>query len=181
MRKSTAAALLLMAAVVGCEPRSPTEGGVKPADIGRRIMESVAEGLGEDLSELRILAGSWDIIAQDGRSEFAAALAAYAKESGTAITCPGGDPHYCWTGGRPWDEVHRPWGNLESHRPRTMPQVIDFSTPFLGLGSFPYRRRQADGDHYSHLAQYYAIDAERLENGDWRIGELKNRGVTSAW
>jgi len=166
------ATVLLLLAVAGCGDRTPVGADTDPGTIGREIMESVALGLGEDLSDLRILAGSWEIIALDGRPELAAAIEAYAKGSGTAIKCPGGDPHYCWTGGSPWEEVHG-----KGPHPRTMPQVIDFGRPLMGLGSFPYRpTRRREDDPYSYPIRFFAIDAEQLENGDWRIGDLIDWG-----
>lgn len=161
-----------LAAVAGCETRSPAGGGAEPGDVGKRVMEAIAAGLVEDLSELRILAGSWNHMRDP---DLAAEIKAYAEASGTSIACPGGDPHCCWTDGRPWKEVH----GDSPRSPRTMPQVIRFWALNEAV-TFHYRYRQDDGT-LQDLAPLYGMDVERLETGEWRIGELKHWGGWYTW
>lgn len=179
---TTTATALLLAAVAGCGRPSVAGTTEEIGEVGREIVEAIAAGLGEDPSELRILAGSWDNLSwgNRGNPDLAAEIKAYAEASGIVLACPGGDPHYCWTDGRPWEEVH--WGDPSN--PRTMPQVLDFRVPFfgppVGAVTFKYRYRQDDGS-LQDLAPLYGLDVERLETGEWRIGELELVGGFLTW
>ena len=135
-------------------------------------MEAIAAGLGENPSDLRILAGSWDKLLYP---DLAAEIEAYAEATGTALVCPGGDPHYCWTDGRPWEETH---GNDPSS-PRTMPQVLNVWSGFHTI-SFTYRHRQNDGTLQGR-APIYGIDVEQPAPGEWRVGELEFVGGFGTW
>ncbi|MDE2794794.1 MAG: hypothetical protein OXL34_08250 [Gemmatimonadota bacterium] len=188
----TRLSVILMIAVAGCAGRGVT--AAKRYDLGREIVEALARvpidpsprGLPKpgrprgplNLSEIAMVAGSWNTI---GDPDLAEALASYAAGQfpGTLMECP--PPDNC----RPYSPTALPReGLLEFWRtPRDPPNVVTAvqnvfyrrdTGELLDPNSFGLEWLESGGREQIALDQImYTVKVEQLEDGVWRVGKAK--------
>lgn len=172
---TTTIALLLLAAVAGCENGGQTD---PPAEysVGREIIEALAAHVGKDPSEIRVREGVWKHLEDYGPPlpEVAESIKDYVEEAGISIPS--------WTE-RDVREAARRWRE-EGADPNTstlvlMPRIPGVVHHFQGWG----RNRIFIGYGGIRPGCGYEMPLEPLADGGWRIGELEKdcNGFSAAY
>lgn len=186
----TKPAIFLTIAIAGCAGRSME--AAKPDDLGREIVEALAQVPAEppprgfpqpgrprgplDLSDIAMVAGSWNTI---GDPDLAEAVANYAEGQfpGTLIECP--PPDHC----RPYSPTALPReGLLEFWRtPRDPPNAVTVvqsvfhrraTGELLNPDSLDPEWLESGGREEIALDQImYTVMVEQLEGGGWKVGQ----------
>lgn len=151
----TLAALLIPAAVTSCE-----RGRIEPPEysLGREIIETFAEYVGEDPSDIRVRAGALDGMRLAGAvdhpryadiPDVAEAIEKYVQEAGISFPA------------------------LSEEAPWVVPRVINSfgSSAWIGPATIHFAYG-TNGIGYSGglLPCSYEMVVERLENGEWHVG-----------
>lgn len=151
MKKTTTAAaavLLLLAAVAGCDGGDGELAGPAEYSLGREIIETFAEYVGEDPSDIRVRDGAWEWNRlPDDYPDIAEAIEKHVEEAGIAFPA--------------WTE--------DEFLPPRVPRVINFITSGKGWTTPPRTLRIGYGSGPQPC--WFVMNVESF--GDkWRVGDM---------
>lgn len=149
MKTTTTLTLLLLTVVAGCE--GPPVAETAEYDLGRQIIETIAEHVGEDPSDLMVREEALETLdlLDPGIAEVAAAIRSYVDRAGLVTTdYPNGTDYF------------------------NVPRLIWHLGPVLWRRhEIAIRYREIPGILPSHCS--FGMPVAPLEDGRWEIGTLR--------